>query len=53
VRLVREEGVLVVPGSVCDFPGNHFRLGFGRVDLPAALAGLERFACRKLGSRVA
>jgi aspartate/methionine/tyrosine aminotransferase len=53
VRLVREEGVLVVPGSVYDFPGNHFRLGFGRVDLPAALAGLERFACRELGRRVA
>jgi hypothetical protein len=23
--------------------GNHVRIGFGREDLPAALAGLERF----------
>jgi aspartate/methionine/tyrosine aminotransferase len=53
VRLVREEGVLLVPGSVYEFPGNHFRLGFGRVDLPAALAGLERFARRELRRRVA
>ncbi len=53
VRLVREEGVLLVPGSIYDFPGNHFRLGFGRVDLPAALAGLERFAHRELARRAA
>lgn len=53
VRLVQEEGVLLVPGSIYDFPGNHFRLGFGRVDLPAALAGLERFAQRELARRVA
>ena len=52
-RLVAEEGVLIVPGSVYDFPGNHFRLGFGRVDLPDALAGLERFAERELMGRAA
>ena len=52
-RLVAEEGVLIVPGSVYDFPGNHFRLGFGRVDLPDALAGLERFAERELMRRAA
>jgi len=52
-RLVGEEGVLVVPGTIYDFPGNHFRVGFGRADLPVALAGLERFVERELGSRVA
>ena len=52
-RLVAEEGVLIVPGSIYDFPGNHFRLGFGRVDLPVALAGLERFAERELVGRAA
>jgi aspartate/methionine/tyrosine aminotransferase len=41
--LLEAEGVLVAPGSIFGHPGNHFRLGFGRTDLPAALAGLERF----------
>ena len=42
-RLVEAEGVLLLPGSRFGFPGNHFRIGFGREDLPAAVAGLERF----------
>ncbi len=42
-RLVQTEGVLLLPGSTFGFPGNHFRLGFGREGLPAALDGLERF----------
>jgi aspartate/methionine/tyrosine aminotransferase len=42
-RLVEEEGVLLLPGSQFGFEGNHFRIGFGREDLPTALAGLDRF----------
>ncbi len=42
-RLVEAEGVLLLPGSQFGFAGNHFRLGFGREDLPEALAGFERF----------
>ena len=42
-RLVAAEGVLLLPGSVIGHDGNHVRGGFGREDLPAALAGLERF----------
>ena len=42
-RLVEAEGVLLLPGSQFGYEGNHFRIGFGREDLPAALAGLERF----------
>jgi aspartate/methionine/tyrosine aminotransferase len=40
--LVEREGVLLLPGSAFEHAGNHFRIGFGREDLPAALAGLER-----------
>ena len=47
-ELVESEGVLLVPGSVFGYPGNHFRIGFGRTDMPEALAGLERFAERRL-----
>ena len=46
--LVQAEGVLLLPGSQFGYPGNHFRLGFGRTDLPKALARLEAFACRTL-----
>jgi aspartate/methionine/tyrosine aminotransferase len=46
--LVEAEGVLLLPGSQFGFGGNHFRLGFGRIDLPAALERLERHAERTL-----
>ena len=42
-RLVEAEGVLLLPSSQFGFGGNHFRIGFGREDMPVALAGLERF----------
>jgi aspartate/methionine/tyrosine aminotransferase len=42
-RLVEAEGVLLLPGSQFGHPGNHFRIGFGREDLPEALARLEAF----------
>lgn len=42
-RLVEAEGVLLLPGSVIGHDGNHVRIGFGREDLPTALAGLEQF----------
>ena len=42
-ELVEREGVLLLPGSVFDAPGNNFRLGFGRTNMPEALGRLERF----------
>jgi aspartate/methionine/tyrosine aminotransferase len=45
-ELVEAEGVLLLPGSTFGHPGNHFRIGFGRTNMPEALAGLERFARR-------
>jgi len=41
--LVTSAGVLLLPGSLFDDPGNHFRIGFGRQNLPEALARLEEF----------
>lgn len=49
-ELVRAEGVLLLPGGLFGYPGNHFRLGYGRLDMPDALAGLERFAAARLGA---
>jgi aspartate/methionine/tyrosine aminotransferase len=42
-RLVERDGVLLLPGSQFGFPGNHFRIGFGREDLPQAVERLEAF----------
>ena len=42
-ELVEQEGVLLLPGTRFGHPGNHFRIGFGRTDLPEALERLERF----------
>ncbi|MGZ9276543.1 MAG: aminotransferase class I/II-fold pyridoxal phosphate-dependent enzyme [Candidatus Limnocylindrales bacterium] len=46
--LVEAAGVLLLPGSQFGFGGNHFRLGFGRTDLPIAIARLEAHAERTL-----
>ena len=48
-ELIAAEGVLLAPGSIFGHAGNHFRVGFGRSDLPVALAGLDAFADRTLG----
>jgi aspartate/methionine/tyrosine aminotransferase len=42
-RLVIEAGVLLLPGIIFDHPGNHFRIGYGRKNLPEAMARLETF----------
>jgi aspartate/methionine/tyrosine aminotransferase len=44
--LVDAKGVLLLPGSQFGYPGSHFRLGFGRLDMPEALEGLEAFATK-------
>jgi aspartate/methionine/tyrosine aminotransferase len=44
-ELVQQQSVLLLPGTVYDYPGNHFRIGFGRANMPEALARLEHFTC--------
>jgi aspartate/methionine/tyrosine aminotransferase len=50
-ELVEREGVLILPGSIYEHPGNHFRIGFGRRNMPEALGRLERFAGARLSRR--
>jgi aspartate/methionine/tyrosine aminotransferase len=45
-KVVREAGVLLLPGSVYDDPDNHFRLGLGRKNLPQAVDQLEEYLCK-------
>ncbi len=42
-ELVNESGVLLLPGTLYDHPGNHFRIGFARQNLPEALARLDEY----------
>jgi aspartate/methionine/tyrosine aminotransferase len=39
--LVNNAGVLLLPGTVFDHPGNHFRIGFGRRNMPEAISRLD------------
>ena len=48
--LVEAEGVLLLPGSRFGHPGNHFRVGFGRADLPAALERLADYSDRAMAT---
>jgi aspartate/methionine/tyrosine aminotransferase len=45
--LVKTAGVLLLPGTVYDDPGNHFRIGFGRKNLPEAIGRLKDFLQRR------
>jgi aspartate/methionine/tyrosine aminotransferase len=45
-ELVRRDGVLILPASRFGYPGNHFRIGFGRRDFGTGLERLEAFATR-------
>jgi aspartate/methionine/tyrosine aminotransferase len=42
-RLVTQTGVLLLPGTVYDHPGNHFRIGFGREKFVEGVERLENF----------
>jgi aspartate/methionine/tyrosine aminotransferase len=42
----RRAGVLLAPASVFDYPGNHFRIGLGRLSFPEALGRLEEALLR-------
>lgn len=42
-ELVEKMGVLIMPGSVIDLPGNYFRIGFGRKNMVQILARFEKF----------
>jgi aspartate/methionine/tyrosine aminotransferase len=42
-RLADEQGVMILPGTIFDWPGATFRIGYARSAMPEALARLERF----------
>jgi len=46
-NLVKNAGVLLLPGSIYDDSRNHFRLGLGRKNLPEAVSRLEEFLLKE------
>jgi aspartate/methionine/tyrosine aminotransferase len=42
-KLVRNAGVLLLPGTLYDDSRNHFRIGLGRKNLPQAVERLESY----------
>ena len=37
---------MIVPGSLFDYPGNHFRIGLGRKNFPEALEQVGKYLKR-------
>lgn len=42
-RLVQRQNVLLMPASIYDYQSNHFRVGFGRKNMPEGLDQLKEF----------
>lgn len=51
-ELVSEEGVLLLPASVYESSTNHFRIGFGRLNMPESLLKFRNFIEKKFPSSV-
>ncbi len=43
IDLAERQGVLLLPGTCYDYGDRHFRIGFGRKNLPEAVEQLERY----------
>jgi aspartate/methionine/tyrosine aminotransferase len=50
-EVVTEASVMMVPGTMFDHPQNYFRVGFGRRNLPEAVAQLEGYLARRRAPR--
>ena len=45
--LLEEKGVMLLPGGIFDYEGNHFRVGFGRRNMPEALTRVKEWLNEK------
>jgi aspartate/methionine/tyrosine aminotransferase len=48
--LVQKQGVLLLPGTCYDFGHKHFRIGFGRKNMPECLERLEAYIKNELSA---
>lgn len=45
-RIVNEAGIMLLPSSVYDYGNHHFRIGFGRENMPEVLERFEEYLNR-------
>lgn len=45
-RVVKEAGIMLLPSTVYDYDDRHFRIGFGRENMPEALSKFEDYLSR-------
>jgi aspartate/methionine/tyrosine aminotransferase len=45
--VLQQQGVMIVPGSIFDFPGEHFRIGLGRRNFEEALQRVSDYLARE------
>lgn len=45
-KIVNEAGIMLLPSTVYDYNNKHFRIGFGRENMPEALEKLEEYLHR-------
>jgi aspartate/methionine/tyrosine aminotransferase len=41
--IIKEKSIMIVPGNIFDFPGNHFRIGYGRNHLQVIYNELDDY----------
>lgn len=42
-KLLQKEGILLIPSTIFDFGNSHFRIGFGRKDLPTIISLMDKY----------
>jgi aspartate/methionine/tyrosine aminotransferase len=47
IDLVETYGVMLLPGPVFEYDNRHFRIGYGRLDMPEALGRLEAYVTER------
>ena len=52
-ELLAQKSVMIVPGAMFGHAGNHFRIGLGRVNFPAALGQVEDHLANPVGGGLA
>lgn len=46
-KVVQEAGIMLLPSTVYDYDDKHFRIGFGRENMPEALKKFEEYLTKK------
>ncbi|MHA1888334.1 MAG: aminotransferase class I/II-fold pyridoxal phosphate-dependent enzyme, partial [Promethearchaeota archaeon] len=48
LKVVKEKGVVLLPGTIYEYGDNYFRVGFGRANMPESLEKFEEYVIENL-----